>query len=266
MEKVSPYRPEHLTSIAKVIGDTDEGLTGREIGYWLKDCGIPDVDPQATKWIRIFNALVEMQNAKQIGNYVVMLLNRVMNPVNYTDAPGLFARRRDQLNVILSFSGQEVGEDGKVRRARPAIELSDALSRASRLHAALCQRVVHEEVLRYCRAELLQENYFHAVLEATKGVAARIRDLSGLRGDGGRLAQMAFGGEHPPLAINGRKSESEISEQTGFVNLLTGLFGTIRNPLAHNPKIEWEMSEQDALDVFSLVSLIHRKIDRARRA
>jgi len=49
------------------------------------------------------------------------------------------------------------------------------------------------------------------------------------------------------------------------VNLLIGLFGTIRNPAAHNPKIEWEMSEQDALDVLTMASLIYRKLDRARR-
>jgi uncharacterized protein (TIGR02391 family) len=52
---------------------------------------------------------------------------------------------------------------------------------------------VHADVLRYCKAELLQENYFHAVFEATKSIAAKIRDLSGLASDGAELAQSAFG-------------------------------------------------------------------------
>ncbi|WP_232254221.1 TIGR02391 family protein [Achromobacter xylosoxidans] len=43
--------------------------------------------------------------------------------------------------------------------------------------------------------------------------------------------------------------------------MLIGLFGAVRNPLAHAPKTNWPMSEQDALDILTLVSLIHRKLD-----
>ena len=67
-----------------------------------------------------------------------------------------------------------------------------ARSRAGRLKAALESRAVHTEVLNYCRAELLDENYFHAILEATKGVAERIRLLSGLTTDGAELVSKAF--------------------------------------------------------------------------
>ena len=67
------------------------------------------------------------------------------------------------------------------------------------------------------------------------------------------------------LAINGLNSDTEKGEQRGFANLLIGLFGTIRNPLAHTPKIEWEMTEQDALDILTTASLVHRKLDKARR-
>jgi len=61
------------------------------------------------------------------------------------------------------------------------------------------------------------------------------------------------------------QSDTDRGEQRGFVNLLTGLFGTIRNPLAHNPKVEWPIEEGDALDILTLASLIHRKLDRARK-
>jgi uncharacterized protein (TIGR02391 family) len=68
------------------------------------------------------------------------------------------------------------------------------------------------------------------------------------------------------LAINTLATETDKGEQRGFVNLLIGLFGTIRNPTAHNPKIEWPMPEQDALDILTMASLIHRKLDRASRS
>lgn len=120
-------------------------------------------------------------------------------------------------------------------------------------------------MLNYCRAELLDENYFHAVFEATKGVAERIRLLSGLHGDGADLVSKAFAGQQPILTLGSLTTESEKSEQKGFANLLIGLFGAVRNPLAHAPKTNWPMSEQDALDILTLVSLIHRKLDGATK-
>lgn len=37
------------------------------------------------------------------------------------------------------------------------------------------------------------------------------------------------------------------------MNLLKGLYGMIRNPLAHNFRIEWDMTEQDALDSLTTI-------------
>ncbi len=96
----------------------------------------------------------------------------------------------------------------------------------------------------------------------------KIRLLSGLEGDGAFLVDKAFGfkeGANPVLAINELTSETQRGEQRGFVNLLKGLLGTIRNPLAHDPKIERDMSAQDALDILTTLSLIHRKLDKTHR-
>lgn len=50
------------------------------------------------------------------------------------------------------------------------------------ISAELARRDVHPDVLRFCRAELVQQNYFHAVLEAAKSVADKLRTLTGLQG------------------------------------------------------------------------------------
>jgi uncharacterized protein (TIGR02391 family) len=118
-------------------------------------------------------------------------------------------------------------------------------------------------VLRFCRAELLQDNYFHAVFEATKSVAQKIRDKTGLTGDGADIVDKAFGLRAPMLAINSLRTDTEQSEQTGFANLLKGMFGTFRNPTGHAAKITWKIDEQDALDLLSLVSYMHRRLDAA---
>lgn len=261
MDRINPFDSQHLEAACKVLADTERGLTGTQIGHLLQEIKVSDVSPTMTKWKRLFNALAEAQNKHQLGNHLIMFINRAMNPVNYARDKVAFEWRRDELNVVLAFSGFHVREDGKVCRSNRVSTLTAARARAGRLKAALSERNVHVEVLKFCRAELVEENYFHAVLEAAKGVAERIRGLSGLPYDGAELINTAFSVKKPILALNSLQNETEKSEQKGFSNLLVGLFGAIRNPTAHAPKIFWDMSEQDALDILTFISFIHRKLD-----
>ncbi len=220
-----------------------------------------------TKWKRLYNAFATIQNQERIGNRVIMFINRAMDPANYTNNPVVFSNRQGSLNSVLAFSNMIIGDDGKVRRAPAVNNLDDALARANRLRKELERRNVHSDVLAYCRIEIIQNNYFHAVLEAMKSIAAKIRQFSGLTIDGAELVQQAFGmagGKRPFLAINALSTETDRGEQRGLMKLLIGLFGTIRNPTAHNPKIEWNMLEQDALDILTMTSLIHRKLDQIK--
>ncbi|NKX32011.1 TIGR02391 family protein [Alteromonadaceae bacterium A_SAG1] len=263
MEHIEPFNAQKLEAACRVLADTERGLTGSELGYLIQDCKIHDVDPKMTKWKRLFNALAEAQNKHQVGNHLVMFINRALDPVSYARDKEKFEWRRSELNVVLSFSGFYVREDGKVARATKETTLRGARERAGVLRAKLEDRGAHDEVFNYCRAELLDENYFHAVLEAIKGIAQRIRDMSSLPTDGAELVNTAFSVKNPLLKINSLTTDTEVSEQKGFSNMLVGLFGLVRNPVAHAPRTSWAMSEQDALDILSTVSFIHRKLDNA---
>ena len=265
MSRIAPFSSQHLEAICRVLGHTERGLSGTQIGRLLQEINVLDVDPGNTKWKRLFNALAAVQNQYEVGNHLIRFINATMNPVIYVRDHAAFTRRRDELNVVLSFVGFYVREDGKVGHTDRAATLDAARARAGRLKKALEDRAVHEEALKYCRSELLDENCFHAVFEATKGVAQRIRDLTGLGCDGNDLVTQAFLGQNPLLALGPLNTESEKSEQKGFGNLLIGLFGAVRNPLAHATKTNWPMSEQDALHIFSMVSLMHRKLDGVRK-
>src|SRR3546814_11008898 len=115
-----------------------------------------------------------------------------MAPAKYVTAPELFRSRRDALNGALAFAGYSVGQDGRVRHATRESTISGARARAGRLRSVLEDRAMHSEVLKYCRAELMEENYFHAVLEAVIGVAERLREMSGLGMDGAALIKRVF--------------------------------------------------------------------------
>ena len=129
-------------------------------------------------------------------------------------------------------------------------------------------RPVHSDVLRYCRAELVEDDYFHAVFEATKSVAEKLREKAGLDSDGSTLVDDALGigkAGTPRLAFNSLRTESERSEHKGLMNLIKGVFGAFRNTSAHAPRIHWQVTQQDALDILTTISLIHRRLDSAAR-
>ena len=120
----------------------------------------------------------------------------------------------------------------------------------------------------FCRAELLEAippNYFHAVLEASKSVAQKIRNKTGMAEDGAQLVDRALSLNKPLLAINSLQTESEKAEHTGLANILKGMFGTFRNPVSHSPRVLWKVEKQDALDLLCLVSYLHRRLDQAVR-
>lgn len=256
-----------LEALCNVLGDTGTGLTGREIGRYLNECGIEDPQPDVTKRIRLFEALRQKQQSDRCSNGVLNFVCRVMDPVRHVGNREQYESKRAEVNTVLSFSGLELHEDGKLRRRSAAATLGQAEAAASALRRALVERRVHGDVLAFCRAELVADNYFHAVFEATKSVAQKLRDKTGLGSDGAVLVDEAFGlgGGVPRLAFNSLRTDSERSEHTGLMNLIKGLFGAFRNTTAHAPKIHWAVSEQDALDILTTLSLIHRRLDNAVR-
>jgi uncharacterized protein (TIGR02391 family) len=263
MAKQPIIQPHILESLCKVIADTSTGLTGSEIEKILADCKIIDTDPQMTKWKRLYNAFINSQYRHQDSNNILKFLQTAMQPVRYLSDKKTYEMRRDELNKILSFIGLELSETGKYRKIEAVQTISEAEKRANRLKQKLEERNVHDDILKFCRSELLVDNYFHAVFEATKSVADKIRKKTGLHNDGHQLIDAAFSLKEPLLRINPLISDTDRSEHTGFANLLKGFFGMFRNTTAHAPKIKWEINEQDALDIMSLASLMHRRLDNA---
>lgn len=268
MAAIPEFGEAQLQRICDVLGDTSSGLTGSEIGKLLAQVGVADPEPGITKKHRLFAALRARQKQDHCGNLVVAFIQAAMEPVRYTGEKGHFDLLRNDLNEVLAFCGYALGEDGKLRTIAPATTLTEAEELAGRLRAELKRRSVHPDVLAFCRAELLQGNSFHAVFEATKSVADKIRNKSGLPGDGSDLVDQAFGlgkAGMPFLAFNTLTTDTERSEQSGLMNLMKGMFGAFRNVTAHAPKISWAISEQDALDLLTIASLLHRRLDAATR-
>ena len=254
-----------IESLSKILGDTSYGLSGSEITKYLGECNIPDPGINSTKWKRLYDSLSQKQKYDRCANNVLSFILHVMRPSRYFDRQEWFESIRAKLNKVLSFEGLEIEETGNAKQVNKTKTISESEARATKLKKNLLSRHVHPDVLFFCKAELLVDNYFHAVFEATKSIAEKIRVKTGLTSDGSALVDEAFLFKNriPHLALSSLQTESEQSEQKGFANLLKGVFGTFRNTTAHAPKVTWVIEEQDALDILSTVSLIHRRLDGA---
>jgi len=264
--KIPRFEPAELEAVARAL---DDAATGSKLTRLFEETGLkepPESGQGMTKWKRIYNALTAIQNNTDTGNFVMKLIRVALAPARFLTRATDFDRLRCAINEILVFRGFHFRADGQFERTEPATTIDAAKERADRLRAELQRRGVHQDVLAFCQAELVQRNYFHAVLEATKSVAEKLRQKSGLTNDGGELATAALSlGQTgiPYLAFNELQTDTHKSEQKGLMNLFVGMFGTFRNVTAHGPKLAWEITEQDALDLLTLVSLLHRRLDTA---
>lgn len=257
MAPIPKLEPIVLEQISKIIGDS---LTGSQITGLFENFGYQDC-PQYTKWRRI-NAFFEYsQNRYNASNQVLHFIEHSCSPVSFINKNDEFQKILFELNQVLVFSSLKLCDDGKIRQTLKANTINEAKSRASEIHKILFDRNIHPDVLKFCKEEIIQDNYFHAVLEATKSLSDKIRSKTGLGDDASTLVHKAFDRERPLLALNSLQTASERNEHIGLRNLLLGIFSMFRNIAAHEAKIHWNIDKQDAIDLLTMISFAHRKLD-----
>ncbi len=248
-----------ITHLAKLL----DGPTGGELRRELVELRLP-MGTESTKWRMLRESFELAQRRDGHSGSVLRFVKQALDPAHEL-AAGSLSGLRTSINEILLLSGLELLDDGRLVPRRASRTADDARARADALRAKLTARRVHPDVLRYCRAELLGRNYFHAVLEASKSVSAKIRTKTGLQSDGAQLVDEAFTLKNnlPPLAFNSLQTPSERSAHSGYAHFARGVVGAFRNPTAHDAKIEFSLTEEDALDMLATISMVHRRLDDA---
>lgn len=253
-----------IEAIGQAIGDA---FTHRQITDLFRRAGL-DCCPDGAKWFRVRESLLDIQRRDRVGTNVARFVMEAMKPSNFVGRAEAYADLRTRLNEPLAFAGIQITEAGELRRVAAAATLSDAQKRADALRLALRQRGVHPAVLEFCRAELLVEDYFHAELEAAKSVLAKLRKLTEIDLDGNQLVDQALdlrSTDGPFLVFNSLRDDSDRNEHVGLQYIFKGLIMVSRNVPAHKPRIEVDVVDTDALDLFVLVSYLHRRLDSAQR-
>lgn len=253
---------EHISRILA------EELTGSKIDTMFELLNLPNFDQlerdyTTTKWRRINESVLDKCKRTNSTAPLFSVIQYVLNPPLYMDKPNDWKKILRDINSQLMFYGFEVNDSGKVIVIEVVETFNDAQKRLQSFNERLSEYDIHPEVIKYCQSELFSENYFHAILEASKGLLQRLRELSGLELDGTTLVNEVFILRNPTIIIGNSKNEtmSEKSEFNGLKSLINTIVYLYRNPKAHEPKLYNPSSENDAVTAFTLMSMAHSILD-----
>lgn len=269
---------QQLKAICDVLADTNRGLTKTELTRLLEQCQIPVMDDGKSSngltytvglnkrdWL--YKCFANEINSHKSFERVFIFIKKALNPVSYTSEE---SRQKyhflfEEINKVLLLIGLNISNEGKLTEVAQAKTLDEVDRRVSNLRRQLYNRAIHHEVKKYCIQDYLRKDYYDAVFEAAKGLAERVREITGLTIDGSALFQKAFAKNDPYIFLNSLKTESEINEFLGLKELLESIFHLVRNPAAHTPKINWKIDEIKALDILTLISFAHKYLDECHK-
>lgn len=269
---------QQLKAICDVLGETNRGYTKTELTRLLQQSGIELVSDgrksngytyqlglNKRDWL--YNCLANEVNKNHSLMRIYMFIEKALNPVAFTSEANRakYEYLFEGTNKALLLAGMEVTKEGKLVEVVQAKTLDEVDRRVNSLKRELYNRSIHSEVQKYCIEDYLRKDYYDAVFEAAKGLAERVRQITGLTTDGGTLFQTAFSKNDPYIFFNGLQTDSEKSEFTGLKELLEAIFHLVRNPAAHTPKVNWKVDEAKALDILTLISFAHKYLDQCHK-
>lgn len=269
---------QQLKAICDILGETSQGFTKTELTRLLQQTEIEVISDgsKSNRFIYqyrmnkrewLYNCLANEVNKNHSLTRVYIFIEKALNPVVFTSEENRskYEYLFEGVNKVLLLAGIEITKEGNLVEVVQAKTLDEVDRRVNSLKKHLYNRAIHSEVQKYCIDDYLRKDYYDTVFEAAKGLAERVRQITGLTTDGGTLFQTAFSKNDPYLFFNELKTDSEKSEFTGLKELLEAIFHLVRNPVAHTPKVNWKVDEAKALDILTLISFAHKYLDMCHK-
>jgi len=125
--------------------------------------------------------------------------------------------------------------------------------------------VTSNQLRQATRKLFIDGHYARAVEEAYKCLNNAVKDKSGLNSkDGADLMREAFSAHDPKLKLNDLRSQSQKDEQRGYMDIYAGAMTGIRNPRAHDHRLDDQPDV--ALELLATANHLMRRLDGAKRA
>lgn len=260
-ERIRKLTNSEVEVLARIIADT---MTGSQMNEIFQECGVQDVSNESTKWKRIYYTFLARQEQDGASNSFLNFIKKSLKPVRFISGQnGNYDEILLEINKPLMLIGLQMTNEGKLLKVQAATTISKVERRTRNLVSELQKRHIHQDVIKCCKEEYLQENYFHAVFEAAKSLSEKVREKTGMQEDGSNLFNNAFAVNNPRLAINLLQTPSEKNAQNGLKEMLNGVTHMVRNVTAHELKIKWIVNEQDAIDILTTISFLHKQLDES---
>ena len=199
MSTISPLKLSTLEILANTIADIDSNITGSVIHRMLLQSQIDDVsysEQFLAKRKKLFNAFEKYQNDYKCANNIVLFIQNVLSPQRYVNNKDMYNKLKSEVNKQLAFEGLSINDSNQIISIAKASKISDVQVKVDGLKSKLIEQGAHQLVFSYCNSELLANNYFHAVLESSKGLIKRIQDLA-VKYDGQNLMENVFKDDNP---------------------------------------------------------------------
>lgn len=142
-----------LEGICKILADTNEGISGSEIGLYLSQLKIKDVAPDVTKWKRLYNALAVEGNSTNSVDKIFEFIQLALAPSRYLTNQDFFEYRVRCINEQLAFVGIQFLLNGQFDFVKRAETISEAKQRVVSLKSKLENQNAHRLVFQYCKEE-----------------------------------------------------------------------------------------------------------------
>ena len=245
-----------LESIARIIGDL---YTNGQLTTIFSDLNLIENNQgviKPSKWFRIRNAI---RNQTDLHN----LLETAFIPAHFVEKPDIWHQSVDRVNRILRFHGYELDQQGNIVIVEQTKTLKEAEKRANSLVDLLTPMTIHPYALKFCIPELLQENYFHAIFEASKGILDRLRDMNSSQLDGTQLIEQSFSTKNVCIVPKNNKlqNQNEKSQFLAIKHLLLTINYLYRNDKAHVLRFYNPEQEDDAIIALTMISKAHYLLD-----
>lgn len=255
-----------IENISKILG---EELTGYAITQMFSQLNFIDHDIKRgftnTKWRRLNESIVEKCILLKNERPLFDVIEYVSKPSKYVNRPDSWRELLKSVNSTLIFKGYELKDDGYVYKTKSARTFTEAQKRLKSLSEEISTLNLHKNVSKYCTEELLKEDYFHAVFEASKGLFNRIRLMSDSTLDGQALIDKSFDFKKQPLILiqgNNLGTQDEKNQYFGLINSIKTCLYLYRNHQAHVPRIYDELSLNDAIRGLMIISLANELLDQ----
>lgn len=260
MANITKFNAQSIETISRIIGDI---MTGSTISRMLDTLNLKDNSNHSTKWRRLDYVMRESQNIYNCGNKILEIIEYVFHPTSsWLNNPNEYKSFVNEINKCISFYGYELHDDGKVHMIKSSVTKTQANERYDLLKTKLIERNIHPQILKFCTQDIVNEDYFSIILEASKSIYDRIRNLTGINLDGNTLINTCFNIRSPIIIFNMLRDETEKNLYNGLKNILLSIGQIGRNPKAHTPKIYSYDNLDNCLDILNLISFAHKMLDQ----